>query len=372
MDERESRIEKAARLSSERFLENVFAAIDDGISVVDRDLRIIRVNPTMQKWFAGRMPLVGKKCYAAYYGRAEPCSECVTSKTIADRTPRKYEVAATHPDGAACWMEVRVCPLVGDDGEVLGAVEVVRDIAERKQAEDKLADYAAELARSNADLRQFAYVASHDLQEPLRMVSSYVRLLAGEYQGKLGDDADEYIGYAVDGAARMRDLINDLLAYARVGTRGKEFAPVDCESVLKKALANLEVAISESGAEVTHDALPTVVGDDGQLTQLLQNLIANAIKFRGAQSPRIHVSARRETGGWHFYVSDNGIGIAPAHLDRVFNMFERLPIETRQPGTGIGLAICKRIVERHGGWIWVESEPGEGSTFHFSIPDRQI
>jgi light-regulated signal transduction histidine kinase (bacteriophytochrome) len=228
-----------------------------------------------------------------------------------------------------------------------------------------------ELSAANKDLQQFAYVASHDLQEPLRMVTSFVQLLADRYRGKLDKDADEFIGFAVDGATRMQALIEGLLDYSRVGTRGKELERTDSETVLQQAEQNLKVAVEESGAEITHDPLPTVTGDDMQLTELLQNLIANAIKFRGAdEPPRIHVSAELKEGEWVFSVRDNGIGIAQADMGRLFQIFTRLHARDEYPGTGIGLAVCKRIVERHGGRIWVESEPGKGSTFYFTIPDR--
>jgi signal transduction histidine kinase len=253
--------------------------------------------------------------------------------------------------------------------------EVQRELAERKRAEEELKQTMAELARSNQELEQFAYVASHDLQEPLRMVASYVQLLARRYQGRLDADADEFIAYAVDGATRMQALINDLLAYSRVGTRGKPFEPTDCEAILDQALANLQVAIEENGAAVTHDLLPTVMADATQLTQLFQNLIGNAVKFRGEESLRIHISAHwpsaienRKSDEWIFSVRDNGIGIDPEYHERIFLIFQRLHTREEYPGTGIGLAICRKIVERHGGRIWVESQPGKGSIFYFTIP----
>jgi signal transduction histidine kinase len=245
------------------------------------------------------------------------------------------------------------------------------EMEERKKAEEALRRRTNELARSNAELEQFAYIASHDLQEPLRMVSSYVQLLAKRYRGKLDQDADDFIGYASDGASRMQKLINDLLAYSRVGTRGKSFEEVSLEAALTQALENLQLAIKEKNAIVTHDPLPVAYGDGGQLTQVFQNLIDNAIKFRSEEPPRVHVSARLEGGECVCSVQDNGIGIAPEYLNRLFLLFQRLHTRKEYPGTGIGLAICKRIVERHGGKIWVESKPGEGSTFYFRIPTTQ-
>jgi hypothetical protein len=238
------------------------------------------------------------------------------------------------------------------------------ELAKREQAQK-------ELARSNTELEQFAYVASHDLQEPLRMVTSYVQLLARRYKGQIDADADDFIDFAVDGAERMRILINDLLQYSRVTTHGKPFTPTNCTTTLHQALANLEVAIKESGAVITHDELPMVLGDETQLTRLLQNLIGNAIKFRKKETrPEIHVSAERTTGEWTFSVCDNGIGIAPEYFERIFMIFQRLHSREEYTGTGIGLAVCKRIVERHGGRIWVESEPRKGSTFYFTIPGQ--
>lgn len=245
------------------------------------------------------------------------------------------------------------------------------EMEERKKAEEALQSKTDELGRSNAELEQFAYIASHDLQEPLRMVSSYVQLLSKRYQGKLDRDADDFIGYASDGALRMQRMINDLLAYSRVGTRGKSFEEVDLEAVLAQALENLHLAIREKNATIMHDPLPNAFGDSGQLTQVFQNLIDNAIKFRRDKPPRVHISARLEGKECVCMVQDNGIGIAPEFSNKLFLLFQRLHTRKEYPGTGLGLAICKRIVERHGGRIWVESRPGEGSTFHFRIPASQ-
>ncbi len=244
------------------------------------------------------------------------------------------------------------------------------ELDERRRAEQRLSKYTEDLARSNQELEQFAYVTSHDLQEPLRMVASFTQLLARRYQGRLDQDADEFIGFAVEGATRMQNLLNDLLVYSRVGTRGKPFVPTDCNRVFKQARDNLAKAIEESGALIFLDPLPVVQGDEVQLIQLFQNLVANAIKFRGPEMPQVHVSAVKKGHEWVFAVKDNGIGIAPEHQERIFTIFQRLHSRSEFPGTGIGLAICKKIVNRHGGRIWVESQPGKGSTFYFSIPEE--
>jgi len=257
--------------------------------------------------------------------------------------------------------------ILDEKGSIKGIRCTVQDITERKRMEVALREKSEELARSNKDLEQFAYVASHDLQEPLRMVTSYVQLLAKRYKGKLDSDADEFIGFAVDGAVRMWKLINDLLTYSRVGMRGKGLELTDCEVVLAQSLSDLKVAIEEHGALITHDPLPTVMADRLQLGQLLQNLVGNAIKFRGNESPRVHISASRNGNEWTFSVRDNGIGIAPEYFDRIFIIFQRLHSRQEYAGTGIGLAICKKIVERHGGRIWVESEVGKGTTFYFTL-----
>jgi PAS domain S-box-containing protein len=249
-------------------------------------------------------------------------------------------------------------------------VSVVEDITERKKTEEKLKKVMDDLARSNAELERFAYVASHDLQEPLRMVTSYLQLLERRYKDKLDGDALEFINYAVDGSNRMKTLISDLLSYSRVGTRGKEFALTDCEEILGRVLDNLQISIEENRAKVTHDPLPKLMADDVQLESLFQNLIGNAIKFHGKKPPRVHVGVNKDEKGWIFSVSDNGIGIDPQYFERIFIIFQRLHNREEYPGTGIGLAISKRIVERHGGRMWIESQPGKGSTFFFTLPNR--
>ena len=255
--------------------------------------------------------------------------------------------------------------------------DLERRVAERteelKQYHEHLEELVAhrteELSRSNRDLEQFAYAASHDLQEPLRMIAGYMHLLSDRYKGQLDEKADKYIAYAVDGAERMSTLIRDLLDYSRVNTRGEELRNVDCKKAFESAMRNLGTAIKESGAAITHDPLPVVRADQTQLAQLFQNLIGNAIKFRAPdRPPQIHVSVQKEPEHWLFRVQDNGIGFEQEYEDKIFLIFQRLHGRGQYPGTGIGLAICKRIIERHGGRIWAASEPDKGTTFFFTIP----
>lgn len=276
------------------------------------------------------------------------------------------ELFACHKGGREFPVEISLSPLQTPTGMLV--TSVVRDISERKEAQKALEHHAAELERSNAELEQFAYVASHDLQEPLRMITSYSQLLERRYKDKLDGDALEFIDYVVDGAKRMQELINDLLAFSRVGTRGREFEHIDMEVVYKRVLGNLQVAIEEQQAEISHDPLPMVQADGLQLVQLLQNLLGNAIKFHGEAPPKIHVSAENLHHEVKFSVCDEGIGIEPQYAERIFQVFQRLHGKGRYPGTGIGLAICKKIVERHGGRIWVESQPDKGSKFYFTLP----
>ncbi len=275
-------------------------------------------------------------------------------------------------DGAIIWIEQQNVPIYDEMGNVVAVEGIARDITERKRGAEELERAMAELARSNAELEQLTCVTSHELQEPLHMVARCVNLLQRRYKDKIDSHTEKIIGYALDGASRMQRLINDLLVYSRVDSEGKDFAPNNCEAIFDRALANLKAMVEESGAVVSHDALPTVMGDDSQLTQLFQNLIGNAIKFHGEEPPGVHVSAQKKENEWLLSVQDNGIGIDPEHSERVFMIFQRLHTEADYPGTGIGLSICKKIVERHGGRIWVDSEPGKGSTFYFTIPMTMI
>jgi len=283
-------------------------------------------------------------------------------------TPLASEHAWLTRDGQQRMIAWSHTTLRDDMGAPEFIVSVGIDITERKQTEAQLVALTRNLQQSNHDLEQFAYVASHDLQEPLRMVTSYVQLLAKRYNGRLDDKADRYIAYAVDGAARMQTLINDLLQYSRVGRQDVTLTEIDAERALQRALTNLKLAVNESQATITHDRLPGIYADASQLTQVFQNLIGNALKFRGTEPPLIHIGVQQTPTEWIFSVRDNGIGIEPQYSERIFTMFQRLHSRGEYPGTGIGLAICKKIVERHHGWINVVSEPGHGATFSFSIP----
>jgi PAS domain S-box-containing protein len=272
-------------------------------------------------------------------------------------------------DGSATYW-VQIAPLRDEVGRVIGAMALSRDITERKQAEIALADRARELERSNAELEQFAYIASHDLSEPLRMVSSYLQLLRRRYHGRLDGDADAFIDYAVDGAARMRDLIDGLLSYSRAGRGERPEARVETGAVVARVVAGLQAQEGVREVRFAVGDLPTVLGDEQQIGQLFQNLIGNAIKFVPEdRMPEVHVTAERDGHAWRFGIADNGIGLDPAHADRIFRMFQRLHTRDDYPGTGIGLAIAKKVVERHGGDIWAGPREGGGTTFWFTLPD---
>jgi signal transduction histidine kinase len=283
----------------------------------------------------------------------------LSARSGVEHGPGEINQLAQSFDEMAATLEQRVGELQRAEAELK---------AFNEELERRVVERTLELKRSNEDLEQFAYVASHDLQEPLRMITNYLQLLRQRYKDSLDPSAHEFIGFALDGSKRMHQLIHDLLAYSRVGTHGKEFVPTDCGQALADALANLAIAIEDAKVEITHDSLPAVLGDEVQLTQLFQNLVGNAVKFRSDAPPRIHVGVQRKGNEWEFTVRDNGIGIAEQDFQRIFVVFQRLHGREKYPGTGIGLSVCKKIVERHGGRIWVESKPGKGTTFHFTMP----
>ena len=362
--------------TKETLLRTLLQTVPELVWLKDGDSVYVFCN-SMNERLLGRKEadIVGKTDYDLYDREVADICRASDRQVIATEEPCTEELWLTFAtDGRRALFESIKTPMRDADGEIVGVLGIAHDVTERHQAAERLREAMAELARSNEELAQFAYVASHDLQEPLRMVSSYTQLLAKRYKGKLDSDADEFIAYAVDGANRMQRLITDLLAYSRVGTRGRKLEPTDFAAALNAALVNLKLAIDESGAVVTHDPLPTLVADKSQITQLFQNLIANAVKFHSAEPPRIHVSAAPDPAGghWLFSVRDNGIGIEPQYCERIFAVFHRLHTREEYPGTGIGLAICKKTVERHGGRIWAESQLGAGTTFHFTIAAGEV
>jgi PAS domain S-box-containing protein len=357
-------VDISARKQAEARFRAAVESAPNGMVMVDRGGKIILVNREIERLFLySREELLGQPIERLvpqrFRGRHPGYRTDFFTHPQARTMGAGRDLFGVRKDGVEFAVEIGLNPIETEEG--LFVLASVVDISARKRAEE-------ELRRSNAELERFAYVASHDLQEPLRMVGNYVQLLGKRYKGKLDSDADEFIGFALDGAVRMQRLIEDLLAYSRVSSRGAEFTPTDAGAVLDHALANLKLAIEDAEAIVTHDALPVVPADQSQLEHVFLNLIGNALKFRGPQRPEVHVSAEQRDGAWQFSVRDNGIGIESQYFDRIFVIFQRLHGREQYPGTGIGLAITKRIVERHGGRIWLESEPGKGSTFFFTLP----
>ena len=372
----------SVRKEAEKFLaqmegkyRGLLEAAPDAMVVVNQAGEIVLLNIQAEKQFGYRRnELLGQKVKNIIpEGFAERLvADGLRSKAdaLAQQIGTGIELHGRRKDGSEFPIELMLSPLASDNGILV--TSAIRDITKRKKAEVHLMQKMDELNRSNEELGQFAYIASHDLQEPLRMVASYTQLLARRYKGKLDSDADEFIAFAVDGASRMQRLIQDLLLYSRVQTKGMELRETSSEEAFERALQNLRGSIQESGAVVTHEALPNVQADEMQLAQLFQNLVGNAIKYQGSGIPKIHVSAKMNGGNkWMFSVKDNGIGIDAQYFDKIFGMFQRLHKREEFAGTGIGLAICKKIVERHGGNIAVESQPGHGSTFSFALEDSQ-
>jgi PAS domain S-box-containing protein len=342
-------------------------AAPDAMVVVNQGGDIVLLNVQAEKQFGyHRDELVGQKVKniipRGFAERLIADGTRTAAEALAQQIGTGIELNGLRKDGSEFPIEIMLSPLESTEGILVTAA--IRDITTRKKTDA----HVLELNRSNEELGQFAYVASHDLQEPLRMVASFTELLARRYKGKLDSDADEFIGFAVDGARRMQRLIQDLLAYSRVATKGNDLVHTSSEEALRRALLNLRAAIEESGALVTHDPLPTVMADERQLIQVFQNLIGNAIKYQNPGVPRMHISAARNADKkWTFSVKDSGLGIDPQYFEKIFVIFQRLHKRDEFSGTGIGLAICKRIVERHGGTISVESQLGHGSTFSFAL-----
>jgi PAS domain S-box-containing protein len=354
---------KRSQLEIERWGQ-VFEHAQWGVLVTSEDLQSLgSMNPAFAEMHGYTVEeLTGRRILDVF--APEERARAQEQIPITDRQGHYvWESKHIRKDGTIFPVLVDATAVKDEEGKVLYRVVNVQDITERKRAEE-------ELIRSNQDLQHFAYVASHDLQEPLRNVASCLQMLEKDYKNKLDANADQYIHYAVDSAVRMKALILDLLAYSRVATKGTPPIRVDCEQTLDRTLNNLGAAISETGAVITHDPLPTISADDTQLLQVFQNLIGNAIKFRRDDPPRIHVSAAKNRNEWIFSVKDNGIGIESQHLERIFVIFQRLHKRSQYEGTGMGLAIVKKVVERHGGRVWVESEPGVGTSFYFTMPQR--
>ena len=351
--------------------ENVINTVREPLIALDQDLRVVKVSSSFYEFFkvepentVGQLIYdLGNKQWAIPKLR-ELLETILPQKTTFDNYEVEHDFA-TIGKRTMLLNARQIQRVLGKERIILLAIE---DITERKRVEETLKKAMADTERSNKDLEQFASIASHDLQEPLRMVASYTQLLGERYASQLDEKAKKYITYAVEGAIRMQRLVNDLLAYSRISTRGNPLETTDSHSILGEAIRNLAATIEESKAIVTNEELPMVRADASQIEQVFQNLLANAIKFRGENSPHIHVSVRDEGREWVFSVRDNGIGIERQYADRIFVIFQRLHTRQEYPGTGIGLAVCKRIVERHGGKIWFESVPGKGSTFFFTVP----
>ncbi|MCX6927848.1 MAG: PAS domain S-box protein, partial [Verrucomicrobia bacterium] len=358
-------------LSESEELHRVFfesAAV--GMAYVDLEGRFLKVNDRYCELTGyPREELVGKPVLELIHPEDRKKAQQEQGAYLRGELPEYVsEKRYLRKDGSTLWVAINARLIRSADGVPRYSIGVIQDFTHRKRAEETVRQTTEELQRSNRDLEQFASIASHDLQEPLRAVVGYVNLLQMRFPEKLDPKVREYITGAIGGAKRMEQLIADLLAYSRVSARDQALQPADLNAVLADALASLKTSITESRAEVTNDALPTAHVDARQITQVFQNLVGNAIKFCGESTPKIHVGARQEEGRWVISVRDNGIGIAVEHFQRIFKIFQRLHTRKAYPGTGIGLAICQRIVERHGGKIWIESQPGEGSTFFFYLP----
>jgi PAS domain S-box-containing protein len=372
----ESNRDLSQRQEEEKRFRDLMEAAPDAMVVVNQSGEIVLLNVRAENQFGYRRDeLLGQKVKdiipEGFEERLIADATRTSAEALTQQIGMGIQLSGRRKDGNDFPIEMMLSPLETTDGILV--IAAIRDITERKKAEDHLVKTAEELRRSNDQLQRFAYVASHDLQEPLRMVVSYTQLLAKRYKGQLDSDANDYIDYAVDGCVRMKGMIQGLLTYSRSGADNNALCEVFGEDALKEALANLRATIEESSAIVTHDSLPAIYSDDKQLVLLFQNLIGNAIKYRGVDAPRVHISAVKNGGNeWIFSVRDNGLGIESQYFEKIFVLFQRLHGRNEFEGTGIGLAICKKIVERLGGEIWVESRPEKGSTFYFSLPENGV
>lgn len=375
--ERTAELEKqiVERQKTETQLRQVIESVPNAIIMSDENSHITLVNSLVEQMFGyHRDELIGQSVdilvpnrfranhpqYQISFLHAPQTRAMGAGRDLYARTKSGNEIP----------VEIGLNPIQTSQG--LQVLSAIVDITERKKIEEKLEAHARELARSNEELEQFAYVASHDLREPLRMISSYVQLLEQRYHNQLDQDAKDFIQFAVDGAERLQTLINDLLSFSRVGTRGKPFHPTNVQHVLDQVCKHLKFVIDDNKAQIKYQNLPTIMADETQLIQVFQNLISNAIKFQSSVSPKIQIDAQQQQGYWQFSVSDNGIGIDPNFSERIFVIFQRLHTREEYSGTGIGLAVCKKIVERHGGRIWFEPSPPHGTRFLFTIPDRSV
>lgn len=357
--------------TDEQRLRLIIEAAPSGMIMVDHNGIIVLVNSQIEKLFGyTREELLGQTIELLVPHSAKASHPAYRAAFFAEPKTRSMgsgrDLYGLKKDGSQLPVEIGLNPLVMEQQAFVLASVV--DITERKRSEELLQIKLHELQRSNEELQQFAYVCSHDLQEPLRVISNYTQLLAKRYSASLDEKANQFIDFTVDATKRMQSLINDLLLYSRVETRAKEFENTDSSAVMDMAIANLKLAIEDSSAQINHKDLPIVNVDSSQLLQLFQNLLSNAIKFHSNSSPLIHISAKDDGKNWHFTIQDNGIGIDKKHAERIFVIFQRLHTREMYPGSGIGLAVCKKIVERHGGRIWVDSEVGQGAAFHFTLP----
>jgi len=360
--------EEEVRVVQERY-KTVVENIGEGLFIVDATGVINYVNPEAERVTGYKTDdLIGLNFTNLLSKDAQNAILPSLNKLINGESLHNLEIKFLRKDGEEIFIAITISPNV-KKGKITEITGVIMDITERKKSEAALNNTLSDLERTNRELEQFAYVASHDLQEPLRMVGSYVQLLSRRYKGELDSDADEFIEYAVDGARRMQNMINDLLTYSRVETRGSPFERTDCEGVIKNVIIDISLLIEENDASITHDHMPTVLADEVQLIQLFNNLIGNAIKYRRDEQPKIHISVENSSDEWIFSVQDNGIGIDQTHKDNIFKVFGRM--DKKQSGTGIGLAVCMKIVQRHGGRMWVESELNKGSVFYFTIPIKR-
>ncbi len=358
-------------VESEARYRGLLEAAPDAMIVVNQAGEIVLLNVQAEKQFGYRRDeLLGQPVTniieVGFAERLIADDLRSAEDALAQQIGTGIELTALRKDGSEFPIEIMLSPLESAEGTLVTAA--IRDISVRRAAEARLLQKVEALRLSNEELEQFASIASHDLQEPLRMISSYLQLLSQRYKGQLDSDADEFIEFAVDGASRMQQLIEGLLVFSRVGTQGTDLIETSSEVALEQALMHLRGAIEDSGALVTHDPLPDVLADELQLIQLFQNLVGNAIKYQNPGVPLVHISAARDDeNSWSFAVTDNGLGIDPLYFEKIFGMFQRLHKRDEFAGTGIGLAICKKIVERHGGQLSVESTPGQGSTFRFAL-----